>query len=102
VAASPKFNPEPTATVAKHKHEMKPSAALWPEEDPLEQQVEKMHRYTTAALAELKLPAPPASEDVIEKLLRNTRQELNALERDLTAPPPRKAHGGPLVKGEGP
>ena len=102
VAASPKsFNPEPTATVGNQKHELKPSAALWPEEDPLEQQVEKMHRYTTAALAELKLPAPPAPEDVIEKLLRKTRQELNALERDLTAPPLRKARGGPLVKGEG-
>jgi len=103
VAASPKsFNPELTATLGNQKHEMKPPGALWPKEDPLEQQVEKMHSYATAALAELKLPAPPASEDVIEKLLRNTRLELNALERDLTAPPLRKARGGPLVKGEGP
>jgi eukaryotic-like serine/threonine-protein kinase len=103
VAASPKsFNPEPTATVGNHIHEMKPSPALWPEGDPLEQQIEKIHRYTAAALAELKQPAPPAPEDVIEMLLRKTRQELNALERDLTASPPRKARGGPLVKGEGP
>ena len=102
-AASPKsFNPKPTGTVVNQEHVTKLSSALWPEEDPLEQQVEKMHRYATAALAELKLPAPPPTEDVIEKLLRKTRQELNALERDLTAPPPRKAHGGPLVKGEGP
>jgi serine/threonine protein kinase len=103
VAATAKsLNPEPTATVSNHGEEMKASPAPWPEAHLLEQQVEKLHRSATAALAELKQPAPPAPEDVVEMLLRKTRQELNALERDLTASPPRKARGGPFVKGESP
>ena len=98
-----KGEPRPVAAGPANQHrDRKTPTALLPPDDPLEQQVEKMHRHLGAALAELKLSTPPPSEDVIDKLLRKTRQELNALERDLTAPPRLQTRGGPLVKGESP
>src|SRR6202023_1683826 len=63
------------------------------EVDPLEHQVEKIHAHAAALMSEWKQPAPVGFEDPIDNLLRQTRQRLDALEREVSLPPPRKATG---------